>query len=91
MNQIIGYLRLVTLIAFASLGLARSELARAAIEHTVKETDRRAHARFPESETLQRHNSSGDVHITGTTGNDLLIKAVRGAGREHLEMPRETQ
>src|SRR6266702_8630693 len=40
---------------------------------------------FPSGGTLQLHNFSGDVHITGTTGKDLVIKAVRRARRDQLE------
>ncbi len=39
---------------------------------------------FPSGGTLQLHNFSGDVHITGTTGKDLVIKAVRRAERDRL-------
>ncbi len=40
---------------------------------------------FPSGGTLQLHNFSGDVHITGTSGKDLVIHAVRRAERERLD------
>jgi len=40
---------------------------------------------FPSGGRLELHNFSGDVHITGTTGNELVIKAVRRARRDRLD------
>src|SRR6266849_1180254 len=40
---------------------------------------------FPFAGTLQLGNFSGDVHITGTIGKDLVVKAVRRAKRDLLE------
>jgi DUF4097 and DUF4098 domain-containing protein YvlB len=40
---------------------------------------------FPSGGTLELHNFSGDVHITGTSGKDLVIKAVRRASRDRLD------
>ena len=40
---------------------------------------------FPSGGTLALHNFSGDVHITGTTGRDIVIKAVRRADRDRLD------
>src|SRR3989441_11752720 len=40
---------------------------------------------FPSDGTLQLHNFSGDVHITGASGKDLVIKAVRRAERDRLD------
>ena len=35
--------------------------------------------------TLKLHNFSGDVRITGTSGNDVVIHAIRRATRERLD------
>ena len=40
---------------------------------------------FPSGGTLELHNFSGDVHITGTSGKDVVIKAVRRASRDRLD------
>jgi DUF4097 and DUF4098 domain-containing protein YvlB len=67
--------------AVAVLALAASTVARA--QEETEHVDRTL--AFPSGGTLQLHNFSGDVHITGTTGNDLVIKAVRRAKRDRLE------
>src|SRR5215470_18855038 len=41
--------------------------------------------KFPPGGTLELHNFSGKVHITGTTGKDVVIHAVRRGKRELLE------
>lgn len=41
--------------------------------------------RLPDKGTLKLRNFSGDVHITGTSGRDVVIKAVRRADRERLD------
>jgi DUF4097 and DUF4098 domain-containing protein YvlB len=40
---------------------------------------------FPAGGTLELHNFSGDVHITGTSGKDAVIKAIRRARRDKLD------
>jgi DUF4097 and DUF4098 domain-containing protein YvlB len=40
---------------------------------------------FPDKGTLKLHNFSGDVRITGTSGKDVVIKAVRRAERSRLD------
>ena len=40
---------------------------------------------LPDKGTLKLHNFSGDVHITGTSGKDIVIKAVRRAERSRLD------
>ena len=67
--------------AVAVLALAASTVARA--EEETEHVDRTL--AFPAGGTLQLHNFSGDVHITGTTGKDLVIKAVRRAERDRLD------
>jgi len=69
------------LTAVAILALAASTVARA--QEETEYVDRTL--AFPSSGTLQLHNFSGDVHITGTTGKDLVIKAVRRAERDRLD------
>src|SRR5438876_12387839 len=72
--------------AVAVLALAASTVARA--EEETEHFDRTL--AFPSGGTLQLHNFSSDVHITGTTGNDLVIRAVRRARRprprQHTEI-----
>src|SRR6266581_4770332 len=67
--------------AVAVLALAASTVARA--QQETEHVDRTL--AFPSGGTLQLHNFSGDVHIIGTTGKDLVIKAVRRAERERLD------
>src|SRR5947208_15198473 len=67
--------------ALAILALAASTVARA--QEETEHVDRTL--AFPSGGTLQLHNFSGDVHITGTTGKDLVIKAVRRAERDRLD------
>src|SRR5947199_6534786 len=67
--------------AVAVLALAASTVARA--EEETEHVDRTL--AFPAGGTLQLHNFSGDVHITGTAGKDLVIKAVRRAERDRLD------
>src|SRR5947208_16561692 len=67
--------------AVAVLALAASTVARA--QEETEHVDRTL--AFPSGGTLQLHNFSGDVHITGTAGKDLLIKAVRRAERDRLD------
>ena len=40
---------------------------------------------FSRGGTLKLKNFSGDVHITGTTGNDVVVHAVRTATRDRLD------
>jgi DUF4097 and DUF4098 domain-containing protein YvlB len=40
---------------------------------------------FPANGTLKLRNFSGAVHITGTSGNEVVIKAVRSADRDQME------
>ncbi|MCI0538395.1 MAG: hypothetical protein L0Z50_24570 [Verrucomicrobiales bacterium] len=40
---------------------------------------------FPAAGTLQLHNFSGDVQITGTDRKDVVVKAVRRATRDRLD------
>src|SRR2546430_83119 len=63
------------------LALAASTVARA--QEETEHVDRTL--AFPSGGTLQLHNFSGAVHITGTTGKDLVIKAVRRAERDRLD------
>ena len=61
--------------------LAESTVARG--QEVIEHVDRTL--AFPSGGTLQLHNFSGDVHITGTSGKDLVIHAVRRAERERLD------
>src|SRR5438046_2752031 len=67
--------------AVAVLALAASIVGRA--EEETEHVDRTL--AFPSDGTLQLHNFSGDVHITGTSGKDLVIRAVRRAERDRLD------
>ena len=67
--------------AVAVLALAASTVARA--QQETEHVDRTL--AFPSGGTLQLHNFSGNVHITGTTGKDLVIKAVRRAERDRFD------
>jgi DUF4097 and DUF4098 domain-containing protein YvlB len=40
---------------------------------------------FPSNGTLRLKNFSGDIHIVGTRGRDVVLKATRRAGREQLD------
>ncbi len=40
---------------------------------------------FSRGGTLKLRNFSGNVHLTGTTGNDVVVHAVRKASRERLD------
>src|SRR5262245_59190836 len=40
---------------------------------------------FSQGGTLKLNNFSGDVRITGTPGNDVVIHAVRRASRDRLD------
>src|SRR5262249_18722431 len=40
---------------------------------------------FPANGTFELHNFSGHVHITGTTGKDVVIHATRRANRDQLD------
>src|SRR6266853_6996790 len=61
-------------------------LAVSAVTHAQEETEHvNRTLSFPSGGTLQLHNFSGDVHITVTTGKDLVIKAVRRAERDRLD------
>ncbi len=40
---------------------------------------------FPSNGTLRLKNFSGDIHIVGTRGRDIVLKATRRAGREQLD------
>src|SRR5258705_5825940 len=40
---------------------------------------------FSRGGTLKLKNFSGDVHVTGTTGNDVVVHAVRTATRDRLD------
>jgi len=40
---------------------------------------------FPANGTLKLNNFSGDVHITGTNGRDVVIKATRRGDRDQLD------
>lgn len=40
---------------------------------------------FPANGVLRLKNFSGDIHITGTSGRDVVLKATRRAGREQLD------
>ena len=68
-------------IVVAALALAASTVARA--QEETEHVD--CTLAFPSGGTLQLHNFSGDVHITGTAGRDLVIKAVRRAERDRLD------
>ncbi|PYJ99500.1 MAG: hypothetical protein DME23_09400 [Verrucomicrobia bacterium] len=68
-------------IVVALLALAASTVARA--QEETEHVDRTL--AFPSGGTLQLHNFSGAVHITGTAGKDLVIKAVRRAERDRLD------
>jgi DUF4097 and DUF4098 domain-containing protein YvlB len=41
--------------------------------------------RLPDKGTLKLKNFSGAIHITGTNGRDVVVKAVRRADRERLD------
>src|SRR5207302_6049738 len=68
-------------IVVAALALAASTVARA--QEETENVD--CPLAFPSDGTLQLHNFSGDVHITGTSGKDLVIKALRRAERDRLD------
>src|SRR2546423_1061179 len=68
-------------IVVAALALAASTVARA--QEETEHVDRTL--AFPSGGTLELHNFSGAVHITGTAGKDLVIKAVRRAERYRLD------
>ncbi|MEI6246557.1 MAG: DUF4097 family beta strand repeat-containing protein [Acidobacteriota bacterium] len=40
---------------------------------------------MPANGTLRLKNFSGDIHIVGTSGHDIVLKATRRAGREQLD------
>jgi DUF4097 and DUF4098 domain-containing protein YvlB len=40
---------------------------------------------FPSNGTLRLKNFSGDIHIVGTSGHDVVLKAVRRAARPQLD------
>lgn len=40
---------------------------------------------FPANGLLRLKNFSGDIHITGTSGREIVLKATRRAGREQLD------
>lgn len=40
---------------------------------------------FPVNGTLRLKNFSGDIHITGTSGHEIVLRARRRAGREQLD------
>jgi DUF4097 and DUF4098 domain-containing protein YvlB len=40
---------------------------------------------FPANGTLALKTFSGDVHVTGTSGKDIVVKAVRSAERDQLD------
>ncbi|SRR6266568_927572 len=86
MNQRIINSWFLTSLAFLASILTGEQTANSGTEDKVKATEHvdRTLA-FPAGGTLQLHNFSGDVHITGTTGKDLVIKAVRRARRDQLE------
>jgi DUF4097 and DUF4098 domain-containing protein YvlB len=63
-------------IAFAATTAARTPQEIENFDKTVP---------FPAGGTLALENFSGDVHITGTSGKDVVIKAVRHATRDRLD------
>ena len=66
------------------LALAASTVARA--QEETEHVDRTL--AFPSGGTLQLHNFSGAVHITGTAEKDLVIKAVRHPVAAHVAQGR---
>src|SRR2546423_530447 len=66
----------VTVLALAASTVARAQEETEHVDRTLA---------FPSGGTLQLHNFSGDVYITGTSGKDLVIKAVRRAERDRLD------
>jgi DUF4097 and DUF4098 domain-containing protein YvlB len=69
------------LVAIAAVAFAITTSARA-LEQT-ENFDKTVP--FPTGGTLELNNFSGTVHITGTTGKDVVIKAVRHGDREKLD------
>jgi DUF4097 and DUF4098 domain-containing protein YvlB len=69
------------LVAIAAVAFAVTTSARA-LEQT-ENFDKTVP--FPSGGTLEVNNFSGVVHITGGTGKDVVIKAVRRADREKLD------
>ena len=70
-----------TAVAVLMLTLAASP---AAAQGNETETVDRTIA-FSRGGMLKLKNFSGDVHVTGTAGNDVIVHAVRTATRERLE------
>jgi DUF4097 and DUF4098 domain-containing protein YvlB len=66
----------VAVLAFAASTSARAQKETENVDRTVA---------FPAGGTLELHNFSGDVHITGTSGKDIIVKAVRRADRDRLD------
>ena len=71
-------------IVVAALALAASTVARA--QEETEHVDRTL--AFPSDGTLELHNFSGAVHITGTAEKDLVIKAVRHPVAAHVAQGR---
>lgn len=71
----------ITALAVLTLALAAGP---AAAQQKQSETVDRTIA-FARGGTLKLKNFSGDVRITGTTGNDVVIHAVRTATRDRLD------
>lgn len=78
--RLTGFARFA-LLSLGVIAFAASTSARAARE--TENVDRTL--AFPAGGTLELHNFSGDVHITGTSGKDIVIKAVRRADRDQLD------
>ena len=80
--RLTGFERAIVLcLGFAAL--AAAPLTLAAAQKETEKVDKTV--AFPAGGTLEVHNFSGDVHITGTSGKDVVVKAVRRADREQLD------
>jgi DUF4097 and DUF4098 domain-containing protein YvlB len=78
--RLTGFERL-TLLFVGVVALVATTSARAQKE--TENVDRTV--AFPAGGTLELRNFSGDVHITGTSGKDVVIRAVRRADRDRLD------
>src|SRR5688572_23908635 len=73
-------MRITTLVLVALTLSAGPAAARQKETETVDRT-----IAFSRGGTLKLNNFSGDVRITGTSGNDVVIHAVRTAPRDRLD------
>jgi DUF4097 and DUF4098 domain-containing protein YvlB len=71
------------ILPFALLALTLVPSSASAEQKETENVDRTI--AFSRGGTLKLNNFSGDVRVTGTSGNDVVIHAVRTAPRERLE------